>query len=258
MRNMRSFPFIIKVSEDLLGCEQVSTVGLAARPLDPALAPRAQCLAGTGSQPVSSGSDDPPLKLCARFSYCPPSRGCGFWSLTSTAACTSAVSGPCAHQRLAPPNSCSLGQKAAERGLAPPLALDVSQDLAQSQPTQLKGLLDSEDGDLLLPCGKPLLRCLWRGKEVNVVAERHPDLLDRFQPILGRLWDHDGNDGAFGLVARHALRRDGQPDDLSGGRAPGRDKGGLLEHHGEKQGVPRAPRGKPYAIDGKAVGMLVL
>ncbi len=93
---------------------------------------------------------------------------------------------------------------------------------------------------------------------MNVVAERHPDLLDRFQPIFGRLWDHDGNDGAGGLVARHALLRDGQPDGLSCGRARGRDKGGLLEHHGEKQGVPRAPRGKSYAIDGKAVGMLVL
>src|SRR5579864_7761138 len=101
------------------------------------------------------------------------------------------------------------------RVLAPPLALDVPQDLAQSQPTQLKGFLDGEDGDLLPPCGKPLLRRLWRGKEVNVVAERHPDLLDRFQPMLGRLWDHDGNDGAGGLVARHALWRDGQPDGLS-------------------------------------------
>ena len=31
---------------------------------------------------------------------------------------------------------------------APSLALDVLQDLAQGQPTQLKGFLDSEDGDL--------------------------------------------------------------------------------------------------------------
>src|SRR6266852_393637 len=80
----------------------------------------------------------------------------------------------------------------------------------------------------------------------------------RFQPILSRLWDHDGDGGAFGLVARHALRRDGQPDDLSGDRALGRNLGGLLEYHGEKQGVPCAPCGKPYAIDGKAGGMLIL
>src|SRR2546430_8303929 len=99
--------------------------------------------------------------------------------------CRSAVGGPCA-------------KSARTR---PPLALDVPQDLAQSQPTQFKGFLDSEDDDLLLPCGKPLLRRLWRGKEVIVVAERHPDLLDRFQPTPGRLSDHDGNDGAGGLVA---------------------------------------------------------
>src|SRR5713101_1183616 len=38
----------------------------------------------------------------------------------------------------------------------PNVARDVPQDLAQSQPTQLKGFLDSEDGDLLPLCGKPL------------------------------------------------------------------------------------------------------
>src|SRR5215469_10552360 len=86
------------------------------------------------------------------------------------------------------------------------LALDVLQELAQGQPTQLKGFLDGEDGDLLPLCGHPLLRRLWRGKEMNVVAERRPDLLDRFQPTRPWLWNHDGNDGAFGLEARHALR----------------------------------------------------
>ncbi len=140
----------------------------------------------------------------------------------------------------------------------PFLALDVPQEIAQGQLTQLKGFLDGEDDDLLLPCGNPLLRRLWRGKEVDVVAERRPDLLNRFQPTRPRLWDHDGDGGACGMLARHALRRDGQPDDLSGDRTWGRNLGGLLEQHGEIQGVQRAPRGKLYAIDGKAVGMLVL
>src|SRR5437899_139857 len=73
----------------------------------------------------------------------------------------------------------------------PSLALDVLQELAEGQPTQLKGFLDGKDSDLLPPCGHPLLRRLWRGKEVDMVAERHPDLLDRFQPTRGRLGDHD-------------------------------------------------------------------
>ena len=113
-RIMRSSPFTIKMSEDPFCCKQVSTIDLAARPLDPAPAPRAQVSTGTGSQPVSSGPDDPRLKPCARASRCPPSHGCGFCSLTSNTTCTSAVGAPSAHQRLAPPNSCSFGQKAAE------------------------------------------------------------------------------------------------------------------------------------------------
>src|SRR5574341_2025695 len=139
-----------------------------------------------------------------------------------------------------------------------PTALDVLQDLTQRQPSQLKGFLDGHDTNLLSPCGKPPVGCLWRREEEDVVAERHPNFLDRFQPLRGWLWDDDGDHRAGGLVARRTLRRDRQPDDLPGGRAQRRNLGGLLEHEGQEQRVPGAPGGQSPAVDGEAVWMLVL